>query len=285
MDDVRDAQAVDHAAAGQELIFHLAGQTAVTTAVAGPQLDFEANALGTLNVLESARKSEEFPTLLFASTNKVYGGMTGVPIVQRDTRYDYADLPFGASEAQPLDFHSPYECSKGAADQYVRDYSRIYGLRTIVFRQSCIYAPQQIGIEDQGWVAWFVIAAHLGRPFTIYGDGRQVRDLLYVDDLIRAYDLAVRQIRVTAGQVYNIGGGPANTLSVWAEFGPLLSDLFEREIRPTAFADWRPGDQPVFISDVRKAERDFNWRPKIGVREGIRRLTQWVQANSTLFGA
>ncbi len=173
--------------------------------------------------------------------------------------------------------------SKGAADQYVRDYARIYGLRSVVFRQSCIYGQRQMGVEDQGWVAWFVIAAVTGQPITIYGDGKQVRDLLHVDDLVRAFELATSRIDVTRGRVYNLGGGPANTLSVWAEFGPLLSELIGHEVVPAAYRDWRPGDQPVFIADIRKAAADFGWRPRIGVREGITRLVEWVRANRELF--
>ncbi len=173
--------------------------------------------------------------------------------------------------------------SKGSADQYVHDYSRIYGLRSVVFRQSCIYGQRQMGVEDQGWVAWFVIAAVTGKPITIYGNGKQVRDLLHVDDLARAFQMATEKIDITKGQVYNLGGGPANTLSIWAEFGPLLSELAGREVAPAAFRDWRPGDQPVFVADVSKAHREFGWAPQVDVREGITRLMAWVQANRALF--
>jgi hypothetical protein len=173
--------------------------------------------------------------------------------------------------------------SKGAADQYVRDYSRIYGLKTVVFRQSCIYGQRQMGVEDQGWVAWFVIAAVTGKPITIYGNGKQVRDLLHVDDLVRAFQMATARIDVTKGRIYNLGGGPANALSIWAEFGPLLSELVGYKVAPAAFRDWRPGDQPVFIADVRKAAAEFGWAPRIGAREGIARLVEWVRANRGLF--
>src|SRR6185295_2028757 len=151
---------------------------------------------------------------LFSSTNKVYGGMEEVGISLRDGRYSYEDLPFGVAETQPLDFHSPYGCSKGAADQYVRDYHRIYGLRTVVLRQSCIYGYRQFGIEDQGWVAWFTIAAQIGRPISVYGDGRQVRDILFIEDLLDAFDAGAKNIGISAGQVYNIGGGPENVISL-----------------------------------------------------------------------
>src|SRR3712207_5248382 len=223
--DVRDGAAVARAAEGADAIFHFAAQVAVTSSVVDPIHDFDVNARGTLNVLEAARRTGS--AVFFTSTNKVYGGMEDVAVVELPTRYAYTDLPPGASESQPLDFHSPYGCSKGAADQYVRDYARIYDLRTVVFRMSCIFGERQFGNEDQGWVAHFLIAAVLGRPITIYGDGKQVRDLLYVEDLVRAFDQAYQNLDQTAGQVYNIGGGPKNVLAVWAEFGPLLEERSE----------------------------------------------------------
>lgn len=280
--DVRDANALQEAADGVDVIVHLAAQVAVTTSVAQPRQDFEINALGTFNVLEAARASGRYPIVLYASTNKVYGGMETTKVVEEGSRYRYQNLPQGVSEDQPLDFHSPYGCSKGAGDQYVRDYHRIYGLPTVVMRQSCIYGPRQFGVEDQGWVAWFVIAAVIGRPITIYGDGRQVRDVLFIDDLLDAYDAAINKIDRAAGQVYNIGGGPDKTLSVWQEFAPLLERLMGRPI-PVSWGDWRPGDQRVYISDIRKARQELGWRPKVGVEEGVRRLYDWVQANRILF--
>jgi CDP-paratose 2-epimerase len=280
--DVRDASLVAESAKGSDVIVHLAGQVAVTTSVTNPRDDFENNALGTFNVLEGARLSGRNPIVIYASTNKVYGGMEDVNVVERGERWEYESLPFGAPETQPLDFHSPYGCSKGAGDQYVRDYARIYDLPTVVLRQSCIYGPRQFGIEDQGWVAWFVIAAVMGRPITIYGDGKQIRDLLHVSDLIRAYDLAVEKNDVAAGQVYNLGGGPQNTLAIWTEFGPLLEELVGHPI-PVARGDWRPGDQRVFVADVRKAERELGWKPQVGVEEGIRKLFEWVRENKNLF--
>nr|WP_290665548.1 GDP-mannose 4,6-dehydratase [Ardenticatena sp.] len=280
--DVADFDSLQRAAEGVQRIYHLAGQVAVTTSVQDPRADFEANALGTFNVLEAARLVADNPIVLYSSTNKVYGGMENVGVVEEATRYRYANLPFGVPETQPLDFHSPYGCSKGAGDQYVRDYHRIYGIRTIVMRQSCIYGYRQFGIEDQGWVAWFIIAALKNRPITIYGDGKQVRDVLFIDDLLDAYDAAIAHIDRTAGNVYNIGGGPENTMSIWAEFGPLLERLLGRSI-PVTYADWRPGDQRVYISDIRKAERDFGWRPRIGVEEGVTRLFNWVREHMGLF--
>ena len=280
--DIRDDKAVRAAAEGVERIYHLAGQVAVTTSVVNPREDFEINALGTLNVLEAARLAADDPIVVYASTNKVYGGMEEVAIEAADTRYQYRDYPAGIPETCPLDFHSPYGCSKGCGDQYTRDYGRIYGLRTIVFRQSCIYGPRQFGIEDQGWVAYLLIAAQLGWPITIYGDGKQVRDVLMVDDLIRAYEMAVERIEVTAGQVYNLGGGPDFTLSIWAEFGPLIEELLGRPL-PVRRSDWRPGDQLVFVADIRKAERDLGWRPQIDPRQGIARLFHWIRENQGLF--
>ena len=282
MGDVRDAAAIQKAAQSASRILHLAAQVAVTTSVTEPRNDFEINAQGTFNTLEAARKSGNNPAFLFSSTNKVYGGMENVRVVEKETRYDYADLPEGASEEQLLDFHSPYGCSKGCGDQYVRDYSRIYGLPTAVFRQSCIYGLRQFGVEDQGWVAWFVIAAITGRPISIYGDGKQVRDILFVDDLLDAYDAAFDRMPEIGGQIFNIGGGRHNTISIWVEFKPILEKLLGREI-PTTSGDWRPGDQPVFISDIRKAKQMLGWAPKVGVEEGISRLFNWVKENKELF--
>jgi len=280
--DVRDAAKITEAAKESDVIVHLAGQVAVTTSVTNPRDDFESNALGTFNVLEAARASRRDPIFIYASTNKVYGGMDDVALAEDPTRWRYADLKNGCPESQPLDFHSPYGCSKGTGDQYVRDYSRIYGLRSIVFRQSCIYGPRQFGIEDQGWVAWFVIAAVTGRPITIYGDGKQVRDVLHVDDLHNAYDAAIENISTTGGQVFNMGGGPQNVLSVWAEFGPMLEKLVGHKIEVRR-GDWRPGDQRVFYADISKAKKELGWSPKIDVERGIKMLFDWVQANKDLF--
>jgi CDP-paratose 2-epimerase len=282
VNDVRDGEALVRALDGVDVVVHLAGQTAVTTSVEDPRSDFEDNALGTFNVLEAARQAETEPIVLYASTNKVYGEMEEAEVVEEETRYAYENRPYGISETQPLDFHSPYGCSKGAGDQYVRDYARIYGLPTVVFRQSCIYGPRQMGVEDQGWVAWFVIAAVQGEPITIYGDGKQVRDVLYIDDLLDAYDAGIERIETTAGEVYNVGGGPAHTMSIWAEFEPLLEALVGQEI-PASYDDWRPGDQRIYVSDVRKAQQDLDWRPAVGVEEGVRRLHAWVVRNRDLF--
>ena len=279
--DVRDFHSLARAIQGANVVVHLAGQTAVTTSVADPRSDFEQNATGTFNALEAARQASIQPVFLYSSTNKVYGGMEEEAIIEEETRYVYEDLPHGVPETQPLDFHSPYGCSKGAGDQYVRDYARIYGLPTVVFRQSCIYGPRQMGVEDQGWVAWFVIAAVTGRPITVYGNGKQVRDVLFVDDLLDAYDAAIACINVAAGQVYNVGGGPAHTMSVWTEFRPILERLLGRGIHAT-HSNWRPGDQRIYVSGIGKAQSDLGWRPQIGVADGIRRLHAWVAANRKL---
>ncbi len=280
--DVRDYPSLVQAVEGHEVIYHLAAQVAVTWSVADPREDFEINALGTLNLLEAARKCEQPPIVLFTSTNKVYGGMEGVEIAEHEKRYAYAALPQGVSESHLLDFHSPYGCSKGAADQYVRDYARIYGLRTIVMRMSCIYGPRQFGIEDQGWVAHFLISAILGRPITIYGDGKQVRDILYIDDLLTAFERAVERIDLVSGQVYNIGGGPQKTISIWTEFKELLAELLGHEVEVT-YDDWRPGDQLVYVSDTSKARRELAWEPRTSVRAGIEKLFHWVVENKQLF--
>lgn len=263
-----------------DAILHLAAQVAVTTAVNDPRTDFEVNALGTLNVLEAARKYAPDAALVYASTNKVYGNLADLPVELCGTRYVLRNCDHGICEEQSLDFHSPYGCSKGAADQYVLDYARIYGLKAVSFRQSCIYGPNQFGIEDQGWLAWFVIAAHAGHPITIYGDGRQVRDVLYVTDLCGAFERAIGRIGQVAGEAFNIGGGPGNSLSLLEALAEIKTHLGRNiELR---FAGWRPGDQKVFISDVRKAKRMLDWQPSVPTKEGIRRLCEWVKENAAV---
>ncbi len=261
-----------------DVVVHLAAQVAVTTSVTDPQSDFTINALGTFNVLEALRQCDNEPILLFASTNKVYGGMEQNGIIEKKTRYEYESLKDGIDESFPLDFHSPYGCSKGCADQYVRDYARIYGLKTVVFRQSAIYGPRQFGIEDQGWAAWFTIAALKKTPITIFGDGKQVRDLLWVNDLVDVYKRAVDRIDRAAGEVYNIGGGAEHSVSIWNEFGPML----EKELGETLAISkdgWRPGDQKVCVMNCAKAQSHLDWTPKTGVEEGIKQLVEWVRKN------
>jgi len=280
--DIRDSRAVSEAIHNVDVVFHLAAQVAVTTSVTDPRIDFEINTMGTLNVLETLRQVNPEALLLYSSTNKVYGRMEDVSVEDTGSSYAFRDYPEGIAETYPLDFHSPYGCSKGAADSYVRDYARIYNLRTIVFRMSCIYGTRQFGNEDQGWLAHFVISTVLGRPISIYGDGKQVRDVLYVDDLIEAFELAIDRVDVTGGQVYNIGGGPENTVSVWAEFREMLTKRLGRDIK-VQYSDWRPGDQPVYISDISKAGRDLGWVPRVSIDEGIDRLWRWVVEHRNLF--
>jgi len=280
--DIRDFKAVKNFASRQDVIVHLAAQVAVTTSVLEPREDFFVNAQGTFNVLEAARVSGRQPVFIYASTNKVYGELEDLEISEKDTRYTYKEKPFGVDENRCIDFHSPYGCSKGCGDQYVRDYARIYDIPTVVFRQSCIYGIRQFGIEDQGWVAWFVIAANKGAAITIYGDGKQVRDLLFVDDLLNAYDLAIERIDVCKGQIFNIGGGPDRSISIYKEFWPILEETLGKEI-PVNFQDWRPGDQKVYISDIRKIQSLLGWKPEIEIRDGIRRLYCWISENEGLF--
>ena len=282
--DVRDRDAMERIVAElrPDALLHLAAQVAVTTSVEDPRSDFEANALGTFNMLEAVRRQSPRTFFINASTNKVYGRMEDLGVVERNGRYEYADLPCGVSEERPLDFHSPYGCSKGVADQYTIDYSRIYGLATVTFRQSCIYGTRQFGVEDQGWVAWFTIASVLGKQITIYGDGKQIRDVLHVGDLVRLYEAAIAHRERVAGQAFNIGGGPANTMSL-LELIAQLETILGKKI-PLNWSDWRPGDQPVFVCDVSKAAKLLGWRPSIPVPEGVGELIDWTRANRELFG-
>jgi CDP-paratose 2-epimerase len=276
--DVRDPFAVRRAVAGVETVFHFAAQVAVTTSLVAPVHDFEVNAHGTLNVLEAVHAQGEPPALLFTSTNKVYGGMEDVPMRRRGLRYEPCDeilCARGFGEDRRLDFHSPYGCSKGAADQYVLDYARSYGLRTAVFRMSCIYGPHQFGTEDQGWVAHFLLRALEGRPLTLYGDGMQVRDILYVEDLVEAFLLAERNIGALSGQAFNLGGGPGNTVSL-LELVDLIGSLHGR--RPQVFfEDWRTGDQRYYVSDFSRFAAATGWSPRVNARQGVGNLYTWLR--------
>ena len=276
--DVRDATLVEKTMRRADIVFHLAAQVAVTTSVADPQEDFSINAQGTLNVLEAARKQRPAPIVLYTSTNKVYGGLDHVKVVERSSRYEFENLPHGVSESCPLDFHSPYGCSKGTADQYVHDYHRIYGVPTIVFRMSCIYGPHQFGTEDQGWVAHFALTGLRGGRLTIYGDGKQVRDLLYVEDLVELMNRACANIDRTAGQIYNVGGGPAHTTSVWTELQSPLKQLLGK-LPPVEYGEFRPGDQRIYVSDIRKAQEQLGWTPRVGVVDGLRRMVEAWQSD------
>lgn len=281
--DIRDSKGVNDffsSERGLDAVLLLAGQVAVTSSVTDPREDFEINALGTFNVLEAIRRSGEKPLLIYSSTNKVYGKMEDLAIAEYPTRYTYMDLPSGVSESRQLDFYSPYGCSKGAGDQYVRDYFRIYGIPTVVFRQSCIYGPNQFGIEDQGWVAWFTIATLMERDITVYGDGKQIRDILYVNDLVKLYLKAIESKDKCAGKVYNVGGGPEFTLSL-RELIEILETRFNRPIaRKTS--DWRPGDQKVYVSDITKVCNDLNWKPETDLQSGIDAMARWIEDNKEI---
>jgi CDP-paratose 2-epimerase len=275
--DIRDARAVDHAMAGVGQVFHFAAQVAVTTSLQSPREDFSINAEGTLNVLEAIRARTAPPPVVMTSTNKVYGGLEDLAIMIEGQRYVPLDPELrarGVAETRPLDFHSPYGCSKGTADQYVLDYARSYGLTTTVFRMSCIYGPRQFGTEDQGWVAHFILRALRGEPITLYGDGMQVRDILFVDDLVDAFLAAERHAARLAGRAFNIGGGPANAIS--------LLDLLDRiealhGDRPELeFDEWRTGDQRYYVSDTRAFEKATGWRRRVTAAEGIARLYGWL---------
>jgi len=259
-----------------DLVLHLAAQTTMVNSVKNPREDFEINALGSFNVLEAARESKNKAVMIYSSTNKVYGALSYVPVIEKEKRYEYDDLK-GIDEHFPLDFHGPYGVSKGCGDQYFVDYARIFGLKTIVFRQSGIYGPRQFGIEEQGWLAWFTNCLVFGKPVTIYGDGKQVRDVLYIDDLLSAFDLAAKNIEKTKGKAYNIGGGLKFSLSI-LELMEYLEKLSRKQFK-YKFGPWRPGDQKVYISDIKKAKRDFNWSPKVSPQEGVKRLYNWILEN------
>lgn len=279
--DIRDAAAVEHAVRDASEIYQFAAQVAVTTSIADPRCDFETNAAGTFNVLEAARKSGNHPFLLFTSTNKVYGEMVDEPLTASKTRYSYARRR-SISEEQPLDFHSPYGCSKGAADQYVREYSRMYGLPSVVFRMSCIAGEMQYGNEDQGWVAHFLYTTLKGAPLTVYGDGRQVRDVLYVGDLVRAFDAVRSSLPKTAGQIYNVGGGEKNTISL-LELMEEIEDLTGKRLL-ISHDRRRPGDQLIYVSDCSKIARDAGWKPRFSVRETLRAIYNFWKEQPELFG-
>ena len=280
--DIADFDAVDRVFTGHPdvgAVFHMAGQVAVTTSLADPRGDFEANLTGSLNILESLRLSGGKAPLVFASTNKVYGDLGDPVIEEGETRYAFRDYPDGIAEDMPLQFSTPYGCSKGAADQYILDYARHFRLDTVVMRQSCIYGPNQFGAVDQGWIAWFTIAALLGKPITLYGNGKQVRDVLYVDDLIEAYWAAIDKIDSVRGEAFNIGGGAFNLslLELLDKLEEILGKPVEVEAGPV-----RAGDQKIFICDNGKAARLLGWQPTTPVDDGLGRLIEWVEANRDL---
>ena len=262
--DIRNQAAVGRAVRGTTEIYQFAAQVAVTTSMADPRTDFDINLRGTFNVLESVRQAGHKPFVLFTSTNKVYGALENYKLVTTRTRHDFKDV-CGVNEDQPLDFHSPYGCSKGAADQYVRDYARMYDIPTVVFRMSCIAGARQFGNEDQGWVAHFLYSALLRNPLVIYGDGKQVRDVLCVDDLVRAFEAARTNQNATRGQVYNVGGGRENTVSLLELLGE-IEKLLGFKV-PYMKDDPRSGDQLVYITDYSKLKHDTGWEPQVSVRQ------------------
>jgi len=279
--DVRDSATVTKAVHNVDAIFHLAGQVAATKSITDPRLDFETNTIGTFNVLEAVRSCSSPPFILFTSTNKVYGDLSYIPIEELTKRYSYADGRAGISETEPLNFHSPYGCSKGAADQYVRDYAWIYGLSTAVFRMSAIYGPRQFGTEDQGWVAYFCIQAFLQRKVGLYGVGKQVRDILYIDDLLNAFEAAYQHRDESQGEIFNIGGGQGNTLSI-LELFDLLEELSGYRMEWETIGS-RPGDQMIYVSDISKIRRSLEWQPMVTPKEGVEQLYKWIVSNANLF--
>jgi len=271
--DVTDFAKLKTTIKGHTHVFHCAGQTAVTTSISNPRYDFAVNALGTFNLLEAVRATIPRAIVIYTSTNKVYGSVPRLKTRELSTRYQAIHHPI-INESEPLDFHSPYGCSKGSADQYVRDYARIFNLKTIVFRQSCIYGAHQFGVEDQGWVAHFTSLMIQKKPITIFGNGKQVRDLLYIDDLIKAFDLAITHINRTRGQVYNLGGGPDHTISLLD-----LIDKLKELSRYNPIINSQPprqGDQNYYVSDITKAFREFNWQPQVSIGQGLSILFHWL---------
>jgi CDP-paratose 2-epimerase len=275
--DVRDAQSLAHAVEDVSAVYHFAAQVAVTTSLTAPKYDFEVNARGTLNLLEAVRALRNPPPLIFTSTNKVYGSLDDVDFQLDTDRYEPSAENIrarGIGEDQRLDFYSPYGCSKGVADQYLLDYARTFGLQAVVFRMSCIYGPHQFGTEDQGWVAHFLIRAMQDQPITLYGDGKQVRDVLFVEDLVDAFLIAAKNMRTLSGQVFNIGGGPANTTSL-LELLDQIAALHGRRPR-VDWSQWRPGDQRYYVSDFSKFQTATGWTPQVSIRDGVRRLYDWL---------
>jgi CDP-paratose 2-epimerase len=284
--DVRNLSIVKQAVKDASQVFHFAAQVAVTSSLVDPIEDFEINARGTLNILEAIRTTENPPPLVFTSTNKVYGNLADLKFTKQSSRYAPVDNTIrerGISEERPLDFHSPYGCSKGAADQYVTDYARTYRIPALVFRMSCIYGPHQYGNEDQGWVAHFVIRSMSCKPITIYGDGMQVRDILFIDDLVDAFLLAQQYMKKLAGSAYNIGGGPTNSISL-LELLDLLAELHGGDVS-VRFEDWRAADQRYYVADTSKFSRLTGWQPRVTVHEGVRRLYEWMRTGDDQFSA
>ncbi len=280
--DVRDQKLLRGAVRRADAVFHFAAQVAVTTSIEDPELDFSVNAGGTLNVLEAVRHCDTPPPLFFTSTNKVYGELPDLADMAAERARTPAETLPAVNEDRPLDLHSPYGCSKGAADQYIRDYARTFGLKTVVFRMSCIYGPRQFGTEDQGWVAHFLIRALRGEPLTIYGDGRQVRDLLFVSDLVEAFLAARHHIDRCAGQVFNMGGGRANAVDLLRVLNWATEAAGKRPL--ISYEAPRQGDQRYYVSDTSKFERTTGWRATTSAADGVRKLVRWLEDEAPASG-
>jgi len=277
LEDIRDTEAVSSAVSSVSEVYHLAAQVAVTSSLSDPRGDFDVNLRGTLNVLEAARAAAEPPSVVYTSTNKVFGDLNDISLQSNGTRYEpVADNVRlrGIGDERPLAFHNPYGCSKGGADQYVLDYARSYGLPTVVFRMSCIYGPHQMGTEDQGWVAHFMISAMRDRPITLYGDGMQVRDILFVEDLVSALRLAQQNSRTLAGRAFTIGGGPTNAVSL-RELIKLI-EAVSGKVCDIRFDRWRTGDQRYFVADTSVFCQDTGWTPNVDINGGLTRLHSWI---------
>jgi CDP-paratose 2-epimerase len=275
--DITDNQQLARAVGTAQQVFHFAAQVAVTTSLSSPAYDFDVNMRGTFMLLENLRKMKHPPPLVFTSTNKVYGDLENIPLHKNGSRYEperHGVKSEGVDESQPLEFLSPYGCSKGAADQYVLDYARSFGIPAVVFRMSCIYGPHQFGTEDQGWVAHFMIRAIENQPITVYGNGCQVRDVLFVEDLVDAFLLAQKNMAEITGRAFNIGGGPRNRISI-LEMIRLISDICGFDPR-VLFSEWRSGDQKYYVSDTTRFSRITGWSPKVDILEGIQRLHEWL---------
>lgn len=265
-----------------DVIFHLGGQTAVTTSIEKPFEDFDINCVSTLNLLETIRLRSPSTILVYSSTNKVYGSLENLEITETKTRYSLLNKK-GIDEDNSLNFYTPYGCSKGSSDQYILDYSRIYKIPAVVFRQSCIYGPRQFGTEDQGWVAWFMIATLLDKKITIFGNGKQTRDILYVDDLFDAWKLATNNIDKVKGEAFNIGGSETNSLSL-LELIRLIEKMFNKKI-DINFNDWRSGDQKVFISNNEKLYKSLGWKPTTNIKAGLENLFRWITKNKEVLSS
>ncbi len=282
--DILDQDLLEVSMKGADAVVHTAGQTAVTSSYEQPDVDFKINALGSFQVLEAARKQEKKPSIVFCSTNKVYGkNVNDIALEECGTRYQFSDKRYkeGIPEEFSIDHceRSPYGCSKLAADIYMQDYASYYGLKVGVFRMSCIYGTRQFGLEDQGWLAWFSIAALLDKTINFYGDGKQVRDILFVTDLVNAFDAFIQNSEKSL--VVNMGGGEENTISL-LELKEVLEQQLSKKIQ-VEYGDWRPNDQKVYISNINKAKKELNWSPTTSPEAGVHQLVTWIQDHLDVF--